>query len=334
MKKFLALVMAMMMVLAMGTAFAEGTADASGYVSEEVTKAITLNKIYTLSGSTDATLYPTETLSFSVEAGKNNPDTPVITVDDLEVKGNSDQKVVINLPVYDTVGIYTYTITEDAGEAQGVVYSDAALEVTVMVTYNYTDACLDTKVVVSSTSEGSKADTFDNQYNVGALTVQKTVSGNLASHTDYFKMKVTLTATQNVESAITVSGGSHKSNPTTIANDWTGAKEVEIWLKANETITFANIPDGVTYTVVEDAAHILQAGETFDPNSAGDKQYTATYTNASGEIETKETDAAVVNNEKKTDVDTGILLDNAPYMMIMAMVVLAGAAMMMKRRAY
>ena len=353
MKKILAMVLAMMLVLSMSAAFA-ATVDTTNWVSAADEKAITLKKIYTVTGSTDSSLYPTETLKFSVAVPANvtNPDNTMITVDDLVVVGNSNQTIYINLPVYDTVGVYEYTITENDGTAQGVTYTDAAINVKVLVSYNYTDECLDTKIVLNSTTTSTstnedgrevnttaKVDTFENKYDVGHLTVAKTISGNLADSTVYFKMTVTLESAGTVESDITVSGGSDEKNPTTIPeSEWTKAEGATkysvtktIYLRAGETLTFSNIPNGVTYTVVEDKGHILQADETFDPNSDADKQYTVEYTNETGTIATGETDAASVNNDKETTVSTGIALDNAPYMILMALVVIAGAALIVKR---
>lgn len=372
MKKFLALVLAMMLVLSMSavalaadetgsdsdsTTTTTDKADASGWTSEAETAAIELKKVYTVTTKEGITsdLYPQETLKFTVVADEANPDTPEITVDDLKVTGSSDQKVVINLPVYDTVGVYVYYITEDDGTSQAVGYTDDTIAVKVYVTYG-TNA-LESNVVVTypTATANTKLDTFTNTYKVGKLTVTKSVSGNLASKDAYFKMKVTLTSDKIVTSDITVTTGSStdkntdttvtgaKLNDTETNNDlgeWTlnsegkYTTEVEIWLKDGDTITFYNIPEDVDYTVVEDAQHLLGENETApDPNSATDEDYTATYTSESGSITAGGTAAASVANAKNTTVATGVVLDSMPYVLIISLVAVAAVAMM-KRRSY
>ena len=366
MKKLIAMLLAIVMVLSFATvAFAEGntvdtSVDTSNWKSTAEEAAITLTKVYTVTGSEDETLYPAEKLSFEVTVpdGVTNPDDTKITVDDLTVAGNSNQTININLPVYDTVGVYQYTISEKEGTTQGVEYTSAKINVTVLVTYDYANSKLDTEIVLSTPNnaekddegkvkegEDGKVDTFTNKYNVGTLTVQKTVSGNLADSSVYFKMTVTLSSTETAASAITVSGGSltqdnDKKNPTTIAvDDWEyekgttkGTATVDIYLKAGDTLTFSNIPDGVSYKVEEDAVHLLGSNETFDPNSETSKQYTATYVNQNGDIKTNETDAAVVNNEKSTSVETGITLDSVPYIVMLAVAACGMVVFMTKKR--
>lgn len=338
-KKLLSFMLIAAMVLGMSTtAMAEDVADATGWVSEARTEALTLNKIYNVTGSTDETLFPSETLGFTVEADAANPDTPEITVNNLDVKGNTDQEIKINLPVYDTVGVYKYTITESDGASQGVVYTDAAIAVTVLVSYDHANKELVSEIVLSTTDEDGKVDTFTNEYNVGHLTVKKTISGNLASDTTYFEMTVTLTSSAKVASDITVSGGSNNSNPTVInVEAWTGdattgytATET-FYLKADETLTFANIPDGVTYEVVEATRHGV-GEDGFDANSAVDTDYTVTYTNKAGEIETNETNDAIVNNDKATTVVTGLIINNMPYIVMLALVCGAVVLFVMNRR--
>ncbi|MDO4649150.1 MAG: hypothetical protein Q4B26_10920, partial [Eubacteriales bacterium] len=73
--------------------------------------------------------------------------------------------------------------------------------------------------------------------------------------------------------------------------------------------TFANVPAGVTYTVVED-----------DYSKDG---YTTSKTGDTGTMDDKEATAAFTN-DKVGDVDTGINLDSLPYILIL--VVIAGAA--------
>lgn len=344
MKKFAAMLLALVMVFSLASAaFAAEDVPAkkptSEYRSESVTADITIQKLYQLTGAADPDLYPAETLTFAATPDSTNPDGTNLTIADLEVQGNKDQKLVITLPVYSKVGTYKYTIAETTEkEMQGVTYSEDAIAVTVLVTYNYDAEKLDTQIVLSTADgSGGKVDTFVNGYDLGTLTLTKTVTGNLGAKDVYFDIDVTFTSEKEVASAITVSGGSHADNAATIAiTDWvageTGYTCTKTFkLKDSDKLTFADIPAGVTYTVKEADKHGLEGG-TLDVNSAGDTDYTITYTNESGTIAADTTVNAAVENEKKTEVDTGIILESAPYVLMLAFAGMGLAAIFGKKR--
>ena len=96
-------------------------------------------------------------------------------------------------------------------------------------------------------------------------------------------------------------------------------------LKDTDLITFADIPAGVSYAVEEDAKHLV-GEDGFDVNSSPDTDYTVAYENETGTIAAASTAQASVTNEKKTTVETGILLDSAPYVLMFA-VAAAGLSM-------
>lgn len=340
MRRMFAMLLALTLVFSMSAAaFAAETGGkaTADYRSEEVTADILIEKLYQINGSDNAELYPSETLTFTAAPDGSNPDTTNLTIDPLVVTGNLNQALTIHLPVYSQVGTYKYTITETAQkEMQGVTYSTDAIAVTVLVTYNYEEEKLDTQIVLSTAApEGAesdangdgKVDTFINQYDVGQLTLEKTVSGNLGARDVYFDIEVTFTSPKEVASDIVISGGSHEDNPSIIAiSDWTAGDSgytcTKVFkLKDTDMLTFADIPAGISYTVAEDAKHGL-GEDGFDVNSAADTDYTVTYTNEAGTIATGETAAAAVNNDKSTSVETGVLLDSMPYVLMLT----AGAA--------
>lgn len=342
MKKIFALLLAIVMVMGLATVASADTigenTDNKTYVSDAKTKAITLKKVYNVVGNTDTALFPDETLKFTVveKDGAENPDDePKVTVDDLKITSNGEHIISVNLPVYDTVGVYEYTITENEGSVQGAVYTDAKIDIKVLVTYDYSNKKLASEVVLATPGNNGKVDTFTNTYNVGTMTLKKEVTGNLADSEAYFDIKVTFTATDTVASDIKVTGGSKDANKITIAaNEFaaTGSVTKTFSLKAGDTLTFQDIPDGVTYKVEEDSRHLLADGETVDPNSKHDEDYKVTYTNQAGEIETNTTTAVKVDNEKSTTVSTGIVMDSVPFVVMAVIAVLGLAAFTAKKR--
>lgn len=330
MKKLFALLLTLALVLSFGvTAMAaEPTTMTSAPATYEA-----LIKTYNVVGGNDATLYPAETLTFTSTPAVGNPDTTNLTVNDLEVTGNTNQKLVINVPAYTKVGVYHYTITENPGNTQGVTYTTDAVNVSVLVEYDYTDEDGDgyglkaTIGVTNAAGEGEgelKHDTFTNTYSLGSLTVSKEVAGNLASQSQEFDIDVTFTSDQPVLSTITCGDGQ-----TIAPGDWQdGSAAVTVRLAHGEDVTFNNIPAGVTYTVTEQAKH-----EAADPNGSNPETgYTVTYEGETGTIAENVTAAAKVINTKGTTVNTGVVLDSLPYVLLIAVAVVAVVLFTVRKR--
>ena len=108
-----------------------------------------------------------------------------------------------------------------------------------------------------------------------------------------------------------VSGGSYAQNPKTIKL----SEETTFMLKHGDTISIANLPYDVDYMVIETAAD----------------GYTTTSTNEIGRISAAEQTAAFTN-VKNSAVDTGVMLDSLPYVLILAAVLGVAAAMVVRRR--
>jgi len=329
MKKSLAIVLAALLVMVNAAALADVAP------SDEI--VLTENGFTKTYASTDTAIIPTEELTFTVTPGETNPDTPTLTVagyKSIEDKKAATDNLQVTIPSYTKPGVYTYTITENAGNAQGETYSTASVGLTVLVDFDYTDPKYpDGKLVahpgITKNAEGNKDDDFQNLYEVGDLEISKTVTGNLGSKTEYFDVEVTLNATKNVQSEITISGGTHADNPTSIALGWTGEKKVNLKIKNGETIKLENVPKDVSYTVVEAAAHAAEDPTYSDPT----KGYTVTYANEAGST-TASAVTTTITNDKANTPDTGIVLDTMPYMLLM---LLAAAGFMMigrKREEY
>lgn len=334
MKKLFALLLTLALVLSFGiTAMA-----AEPVMTSKATTYEALIKTYNVVGGNDATLYPAETLTFTSTPAVGNPDPTNLTVNDLEVTGNTKQKLVINVPAYSKVGVYHYTITENAGNTQGVTYTTDAVNVSVLVEYDYTDEDGDgyglkaTIGVTNSAGEGEgelKHNTFTNTYSLGSLTVSKEVAGNLASQSQEFAIDVTFTSDQPVLSTITCGDGQ-----TIVPNeDWSlvdGVYTAMVTVKLihGQDVTFNNIPAGVTYTVVEQAKH-----EAADPNGSNPETgYTVTYEGETGTIAENVTAAAKVINTKGTTVNTGVVLDSLPYVLLIAVAVVAVVLFTVRKR--
>lgn len=326
MKKILSLALALVLVLSMGTvAFA-----AAG---EETThndmSTVTLTKEYKLTNA--GTTSPAETFDFSAltctnvtdaAAGVTTTNAPVPTIADVSYNAgqaggeNARKNITITLPTYTSVGIYTYTFTETDGGTAGVTYRSDAITLVVTVIEQNGKVRV---AAVHTENEGKKSGEFNNVYSAGSLSVKKIVTGIMGDQQKEFTVKVTFTAPEGdtVREAITYVDGTETK---TIGGGWTDSKEVEITLKHNETVTFANIPYGVTYTVVEN-----------DYTAGGYDAASYNFGDNNKKIDSASENVTITNN-KGGVVDTGINMDSMPYILMLAVVFMGLFVFFSKKR--
>lgn len=312
-RKLLSGVLALGLAMSMGmTAFAATGVDTK---YDDTSKA-EITKTFKAAGVTDEIKSPAA--SFTVTQvgegevidgeAKSAPALGTITAasfaEGAATSDGSTQKIQIELPVYNTVGVYQYKLSEVAGNLAGVTYDNTEyyLKVTVI---NQDGRKVRVAALHKGSADGSKTESLVNTYTAGALQITKAVDGNLGDKTKYFEFKVTLIGMEGntYAESYTVTGGSYDRNPQTIKI----GEETTFKLKDGDTIKITNLPAGTTYTVTETAV----------------TGYDTTKTNDEGMIEGSVVTAAFTNT-KKGDVDTGINLDSLPYLMILA---IAGAGL-------
>ena len=331
MKKFLALILAMLLMMSMTVALASGDVGGETPTYTDVS-TITITKSYK---AANGGVSPAETFGFTtfekVEILENDEATwpealPTITSvayaeGDATAAGN-EKTATITLPKFDAVGIYVYTFKEAIPETltAGVTYNDEDLYLVVTVVEedgkkrvaavhcegNYTPGTYNTE---------PKTDVFENTYESGTLAVTKTVTGNLGNKGKYFDVTVTFTAAsgEQINSTIKYSGGSKYEDEVTVVNN-----TATIQMKDGDTVTFTNIPEGVTWKV-EEADY---SSEKYDP---------AQYSTQTDSIAAGDADTCDITHNKSGTVDTGISLETLPYVLMMVLA-LAGTALMIVRR--
>ena len=331
MKKLLTIVLSLVMVMSMTAvsfAYVQPTTDAEGNVTYIDESTIVVSKTYKATNT--GTISPAETFNFTkltctdvtdAASGVNTTNAPVPTIGSVtyaagEAGGeNATKNITITLPEYTSVGVYTYTFSEVDGGTAGVDYHKETIKLVVTVIEQ--DGKVRVAAVHTEKDGEAKSGAFDNVYSAGSLAVSKKVTGLLGDQSKEFTVKVIFTAPEGdtVREAITYTDGTAKS----IEAGWTGTKEVEIVLTHDETVTFANIPYGVTYTVEEN-------------DYTGDGYDAAKYDgNQNGKIKAAAVSTEITNNKGAT-IDTGIILDNGLYIVLLAGVAVAAGMFFMKRR--
>ncbi len=329
MKKLISLMLALMLVLSMSTvAFAAGGAD----TTYNDVSTVTLTKEYKLTNP--GTTSPAEKFTFSTltctnvtdaAAGVTTQNAPVPTIDSVSYaagaagSANKTKSITITLPLYTSVGIYTYTFSETDGGTAGVTYRSTPIKLVVTVIEQ--NGKVRVAAVHTEEAGGTKSGAFNNEYSAGSLLVKKTVTGIMGDRDKEFTVKVTFTAPagDTVREAITYVDG-NETKTIAAGEGWTGSKEVEITLKHNETVTFTNIPYGVTYTVVEN-------------NYTADGYDAASYSfdDSNKKIDSASENVTITNNKGGTP-DTGITLDTLPFVLILAVCAGAVVLFVIKRR--
>ena len=292
--------------------------------------SVVIKKNYELAN--EGTFSPAETFSFDIEADnvtdasdditpENMPMPTIGTVSYLRGEAGSTTKtkeIKIDLPEYDSVGVYTYIIHEVAGNSAGVTYyGDAIL---LRVTVIEQDGKLRIAAVHTedpeSTGEGKKDD-FDNFYSAGELEVHKDVEGIMGNKDKYFEFTVQLTGEEGktYQDSYAITGGSYDANPASIKIKPGETTEATFYLKDGDTIHIENLPYGVEYQVSETPV----------------ADYVTTETGTEGEVD-EAVEQANFTNTKGGTVDAGVALESAPYLFTLTGAAGVGLLLTLRRR--
>lgn len=325
-EKLLAAVLSI--ALAMGVSVMPAFA-ASGETYADM-DSVVIKKNYELAN--EGTFSPAETFSFDIEADnvtdasdditpENMPMPTIGTVSYLRGEAGSTTKtkeIKIDLPEYDSVGVYTYIIHEAAGNSAGVTYyGDAIL---LRVTVIEQDGKLRIAAVHTedpeSTGEG-KRDDFDDLYSAGELEVHKDVEGIMGNKEKYFEFTVQLTGEEGktYQDSYAITGGSYDANPASIEIKPGETTEATFYLKDGDTIHIENLPYGVEYKVSETPV----------------ADYVTTETGTEGEVDGA-VEQANFTNTKGGTVDAGVVLDSAPYLFTLTGAAGIGLLLTLRRR--
>ncbi|MBR4235735.1 MAG: hypothetical protein IKR85_06695 [Clostridia bacterium] len=309
-------------------------------------ESFTLTKTYTVKGVTGVN--PADTISFEVgkaartkssanfTADDNTEGKYAVTIADVDVaEGAKEVDFTVKLPVYDLPGVYSYTINEVDTNAAGVTYIADTLYLNVTIVTNQKTSALEIAgiAVHKATEDGEKIDDFENTYTAGSLTIDKTVTGNMGDRTLDFEFTVTFTAgttgdeQDEVKAPITVTypdGQEALATPATdvAVTDWTdGVATKTFTLKHGQSVTFNNIPSGVSYVVAET-----------NPNTADNGyNYTVTPKGDTGDI-TDSAETASFTNDWDETPDTGIELETLPFALLMAAAFAGMMTLVVRRR--
>ena len=203
---------------------------------------------------------------------------------------------------------------------------------------------------------------IQNKYYAGSLKINKVVTGNAGDKNELFKVTVTFKnkSNANMKSDITYKNFYDKDGKQTTAAtllSWTDTvetsdtatthtletKEVEFYVKDGTTVTFDNIPYGVTYEITETqprddkythtfAHENADVTVTFDGVSLNADGVTAESTDTSKTAAEKwneakatgsisdDSDTITITNNKTSVIDIGVMTSDAPYVALLLLI--------------
>lgn len=180
-------------------------------------------------------------------------------------------------------------------------------------------------------------DAFTNTYGrsqdgkdlVHNVVINKQIAGNFSDLSKSFNFTIKLSPAEGMKNdyvgaKVTTYDGSTDG---VLNHTWAidGSIEHSISLGRNQSITLTNLPEGVTVTVVEtDGSEYTVTKSDDTTGTLENSTITATITGTDGKI-------GFINTKEGTP-DMGVVLDNAPYIAMLAIVAIGGVALMLNKR--
>lgn len=236
----------------------------------------------------------------------------------------SDQKVAVgnaqlqyDIDKITKTGVYRVKITEDTpgDKRDGITYSTSPMYLDLYVSKDAQgDFQISNAIVynsdgekVGNTNENAENNTsinFNNDYANYDLTVGKEVKGNLGDQNREFEFKIKINGTADERYLVTTTKDA--SGVTTEGNNkyTTSGTEVTVKLKHGETIKFAGLTAGDTYTVTETEANT-------DGYTTTEQVENETALGAADKTQT-------VVNEFTQEIPTGVISNVLPFVLAIA----------------
>lgn len=260
-------------------------------------------------------------------------------------------------------GKYCFEIKENVptNKTPGVTYDETTRYLVITVANNNDltgyvyyaqlyDSSYSPATSIKDKATGAKVDggnAFTNTYTANNVVISKDIKGSLSDLAAKFTFKVKLTAADNKTANQYVGAKVVYSDDTAVTantvwavsekNSAEDAGWYEVKLGRNDQIELENLPEGIVVTVKETDGNEY----TVDQNSSNinsknantsyakigtmnNSVVTATVGTANGSI-------GFINTKEGTP-DMGVVLDNAPYIAMLAIVAIGGVALMLNKR--
>lgn len=261
-------------------------------------------------------------------------------------------------------GKYCFEIKENVptNKTPGVTYNETTRYLVITVAHNddytgyvyYAQLFDDSYTPGTSIKNGQSAgvkvlgnNAFTNTYTANNVVISKDIKGSLSDLAAKFNFKVKLTVadTKNANQYVGAKVVHSDDTAVTVGTVWSiSAKDSEdgwydVKLGRNDQLELENLPEGVIVTVKETDGNEYTVSQ--NPSDISSKNANTSYAKIGTFAENTATVNATVGavngsigfvNTKEGTPDMGVVLDNAPYIAMLAIVAIGGVALMLNKR--
>lgn len=258
-------------------------------------------------------------------------------------------------------GKYCFEIKETSNGTPGVTYDNSTRYLVITVANNDNlngyvyyaqlyDSNYSPATSIKGQATGTKVDganAFTNTYTANNVVISKDIKGGLGDLAAKFNFKVKLTVadTKNANQYVGAKVVHSDDTAVTVGTVWSiSAKYSEdgwydVKLGRNDQLELENLPEGVIVTVKETDGNEYTVSQ--NPSDISSKNANTSYAKIGTFTENTATVNATVGavngsigfvNTKEGTPDMGVVLDNAPYIAMLAIVAIGGVALMLNKR--
>lgn len=258
-------------------------------------------------------------------------------------------------------GKYCFEIKETSNGTPGVTYDNSTRYLVITVANNDSlngyvyyaqlyDSNYSPATSIKGQATGTKVDganAFTNTYTANNVVISKDIKGGLGDLAAKFNFKVKLTVadTKNANQYVGAKVVHSDDTAVTVGTVWSiSAKDSEddwydVKLGRNDQLELENLPEGVIVTVKETDGNEYTVSQ--NPSDISSKNANTSYAKIGTFTENTATVNATVGavngsigfvNTKEGTPDMGVVLDNAPYIAMLAIVAIGGVALMLNKR--
>lgn len=232
---------------------------------------------------------------------------------------------------FPALGIYRYTITEDSSPTTDFTVDTTSRTLDVSVGYDDNDALvilgytLHTGTGATPTDPQQKSNGFTNNFSSHTLKLEKQVTGNQGDRNKYFTFTVAISdAVAGTTYAVDLThadenptiGTESKTNAKNLTVENDGSVTATYYLKHNQYIVIYGLTDNTKYTITETKDN----GDTYTTSYTIDSDQPVKADDTGLQNMSSANHAVTFTNEKEGNVPTGILLETAPYIVLVAVV--------------
>ena len=237
----------------------------------------------------------------------------------------------VSVDKFETPGVYHYVVSEEVGTYEGIVYDNNSYDVYV---YVYRDEDNNNKlyvgnvVSVNKTTKGKADLKFTNDYGKNSdtthdITITKKIEGDMANMSETFEFQVSVNGGAGEQYKVVIK--EHANSKATVEYLVSGDSAKPYEIGNDGSIQIFGLSANDKYTVVETAANTDGYTTTVSVNTKDDDGKTV-----SGKLTSDNTNITYTNT-KNANTPTGIIMNIAPYIVLVAFAVVA-ALFFLRRR--